>query len=168
MLRWKYGIEREMKSVSKREKSPFFIISQNLLIKKNLFIEANSLNENLYGLDNFFSFRLKELNAHVLHIDNPVIHFGLESSESYIKKSLDAVKTTVTLEKRGLMSDNMRPIQQSFLKLKKWHLTGFFSVIISMFRSGMERNFKSENPNLFWFDLYRLNYYIQLKKENND
>lgn len=168
ILRWKYGRKREAKSVEMRKKSPFFIISQNLFIRKKVFLKANDLNENLYGLDNYFSFRLKQLDAVVVHIHNPVIHRGLESSEVFLSKALEAVKTTVLLENRNLMSDDMRPLQKSYLKLKKFGLSSIFSFFISLYKPLMEKNFHSENPNLFWFDLYRLSYYIQLKRKSND
>lgn len=167
MLRWKYGNEREAKSASEREKDPYFIISQNLLIKKDIFNASNTLKENYYGLDNFFSNQLRKLDAKVTHIDNPVIHFGLEENDKFLNKALSAVETTVILEKKGLMDDDMRPIQKSYLKLKSYHLTNSFSFFISNFKRIMERNFNSENPNLFWFDLYRLQYYIQLKKKHD-
>lgn len=164
MLRWKYGKARESKSVWERKKNPYFIISQNLLIKKKSFLKANNFTENYYGLDNFFSNQLKRMDAKMLHIDNPVLHFGLEENEKFIKKALQAVETTVILENLGLMDNSMRPIQKSFLTLKKLHLTSLFHFVISKFKRKMERNFISKKPNLFWFDLYRLSYYIKLKK----
>lgn len=167
VLRWKYGREREAKSVAQRQEAPFFIISQNLCIRKSIFLQANNLHENRYGLDNYFSNRLKDLNARMLHIDNPVIHFGLESNEKFIQKALEAVETTVILENRELMDKNMRPIQKSYLKLERWGLKSLFHFAISKFKGTMERNFQSDNPNLFWFDLYRLNYYIELKKNGD-
>lgn len=167
MLRWKYGRKREAKSVSERKKDPYFIISQNLLVKKSVFIKCNTLTENYYGLDNFFSNQLKKIGAQVEHIHNPVIHLGLENNITFLKKALAAIETTVILEKKGLVDNNMRPIQKSFLKLQKYHLKNSFSFIVSKFKHKMERNFNSENPSLFWFDLYRLNYYIQLKNKTN-
>lgn len=165
ILRWKYGREREAKPASERNKTPYLINSPNLCVKKSVFFKANNLHENYYGLDNYFSNQLKRLNTKVLHIDNPVVHHGLEPNSSFINKALKAVETTVILENRGLMDDDMRPIQKSYLKLKRWGLTNLFSFVISKFKRRMEANFQSENPNLTWFDLYRLNYYIQLKKK---
>ena len=168
LLRWIYGREREAKNVVEREKSPYFIISQNLLIKKKTFIAANTVQENFYGLDNYFSNQLKRQNAKVGHIDNPVIHLGLESNDVFIAKALKAVETTVTFEARGLMDKAERPLQKSYLKLKRFGLTTLFNLIISRLKPKMERNFTSEKPNLFWFDLYRLGYYIELKNGKHD
>ncbi|MDT0556713.1 glycosyltransferase family 2 protein [Patiriisocius hiemis] len=167
LLRWHYGKQREAKSVSHRKKKPHFIISQNLLIKKETFTKANTLVENHYGLDNFFSNRLKNMNAAVLHVKNPVIHHGLENTEVFLEKSLQSVKSTFTLEKDGLLDYNLRPMQQSYLKLKKWRLTKLFNWFIGLFKNMMEANFRSSKPNLFWFDLYRLHYYIKLKRAEN-
>ncbi len=167
ILRWHYGKEREAKSVELRKKEPYFIFSSNLVIKKQIFLEANTVLENYYGLDNAFSNQLKKMKAKMLHIDNPVIHFGLEENDEFIKKALKAVETTVILEDKGIMDPNMRPLQKSYRKLKRLYLQNIFSLIISGFKKKMEHNFRSEKPNLFWFDLYRLDYYIQLKKKHN-
>ncbi len=164
-LRWHYGNSREAKSVEEREKSPYFIISQNLFIKKQIFLTANVVSENYYGLDNLFSNQLQRIKATVSHIDNPVIHLGLENNQSFTTKALKAVETTIIFEERGLMDSNLRPIQKAYKKLTSFGATGLFSFIISKMKRTMEKNFDSGSPNLFWFDLYRLNHYIQLKKK---
>ncbi|MFT4849214.1 MAG: glycosyltransferase involved in cell wall biosynthesis [Sediminicola sp.] len=163
LLRWVYGKAREAKSVKEREKSPYFIISQNLLIKKETFLAANTVTENYYGLDNYFSNQLKRQNAKVGHIDNPVIHLGLETNSVFITKALKAVETTVIFEDKGLMDTAERPLQKSYLKLKSFGLAAVFNFTIYKLKGIMERNFLSGKPNLFWFDLYRLSYYIDLK-----
>lgn len=168
LLRWVYGRAREAKSVAERLKSPCFVISQNLLIKKETFVAANTVKENFYGLDNYFSNQLKRQNATVGHIDNPVIHLGLETNTVFINKALKAVETTVFFENNGLMDPDQRPLQKSYLKLKGLGLASVFNFTVSKFKKIMERNFVSENPNLFWFDLYRLSYYIELKNGKND
>jgi len=167
VLRWKYGKEREAKNVAKRLKEPFFIISQNLMIKKDIFLKLNNINTNAYGLDILFSNNLKVNNITVNHIDNPVYHLGLETNNVFIKKSLEAVKTTVQLENKGIIDNDLRPLQKSYLRLKKNKLTLIFSFFISKLKKLMEHNFLSKNPNLFWFDLYRLNYYIELKSKKS-
>ena len=168
LLRWVYGRAREAKSVAERSKSPYFIISQNLLIKKDTFLAANTIKGNFYGLDNYFSNQLKRQNAKIGHIDNPVVHLGLEANTVFINKALKAVETTVIFENKGLMDPDQRPLQKSYLKLKGLGLASIFNFIVSKLKAIMERNFVSENPNLFWFDLYRLSYYIELKDRKND
>ncbi|NND61643.1 MAG: glycosyltransferase family 2 protein [Flavobacteriaceae bacterium] len=166
ILRWKYGRAREAKTVSERNKAPHFIISQNLLIKKDVFRKANIVNESHYGLDNLFSNQLLRLGATVKHIDNPVVHLGLEPNEKFLSKALKAVETTVIFEKKGLMDEGLRPSQKAYNRLKKWGMLSLFQFLMKNIKGKMERNFKSAEPNLFWFDLYRLHHYINLKRKH--
>jgi len=169
MLRWKYGRSRETMTAVKRQDQPYLTVNSGcFMIHRALFLKTNQLLQmNKYGLDNYFKELLRKANATVRHIDNPVYHLGLESNAQFLKKSLEAVNTTVYLERENLLGDGVRPLQKSYLKLSKWRLTGLFASFISLMKNRMERNFKSGNPNLFWFDLYRLQYYIQLKRERD-
>ncbi len=167
LLRWKYGHERESKNVSDRQKEPYFIISQNLMINKELFINNNTLEFNKYGLDILFSGNLLKNDVHVKHIDNPVYHLGLENNETFLNKSLEAVKTTYSLEKNNQINKNLRPLQKSYLFLNKWKLDGLFSVLFKISRKTIKSNLLSNHPSMFLFDLYRLNYFIELKKNKN-
>lgn len=169
MLRWKYGRERETVSVAERIKQPYLSINSGcFMIKRKLFLRVSEkLQFKKYGLDNYFKELLRKENATVHHIDNPADHLGLESNEKFLQKALEAIDTTVYLEKEIRLADNVRPIQKSYLKLKRLGMTGLFSSFISVFKKRMERNFVSANPNLYWFDLYRLRYYIQLKNKKS-
>lgn len=169
ILRWKYGLERESLSLQKRKLINYqSIISGCLLIKKDIFLAINiRMLQNNYGMDIYFQKLLRNQSVSVLHIDNPVYHLGLETSDTFIKKSLAAVKTTYILEKQGHIEHDFRALQKSYLKLKKMGLLSIFNYIISKFKPKMERNFLSNHPNLFWFDLYRLNYFIELKRNDH-
>jgi glycosyltransferase involved in cell wall biosynthesis len=169
ILRWKYGRERETVSLVERVKQPYLSINSGcFMIKRDLFLRVSEkLQLKKYGLDNYFKELLRKENATIHHIENPAEHLGLESNEKFLQKALEAIDTTVYLEKENKLSDNVRPIQKYYLKLKRIWLTGLFSSFISIFKKRMERNFISANPNLFWFDLYRLQYYIQLKNKKS-
>lgn len=166
-LRWQYGKNREVKSAADREQNPYFVISQNLFISKDCFQKINTSLENFYGDDLILSQQLKKGQIKVCHIDNPVFHLGLETSKDYLTKALSAVETIVMLEDKGQLDKDLTKLQRSYLHLKKWNCTGLFRAIIGLFTQLMEKNFISERPNLFWFDLYRLHYYIQLKNKKS-
>jgi glycosyltransferase involved in cell wall biosynthesis len=169
ILRWRYGHAREKLSVAQREKALYSSINSGcFLIEKTPFLEVSkTIQENKYGMDLVFKQRLEHQQLGVLHIDNPVYHLGLEPNEQFLKKSLQAIKTTVFLENRGELQDDSRKIQKTYLRLKKYGMLGVFQAFFNTFQSQIEGNLRSPNPNLQWFDLYRLNYYIQLKKENS-
>ncbi|MBT0608843.1 glycosyltransferase family 2 protein [Aequorivita echinoideorum] len=167
LLRWKYGSHRERLSVEIRKKNPFLTINSGaFLINRMLFLKINSkMDINYYGMDILFTQLLKQESPKVAHIENPVIHLGLEDNSAFLKKSLNAVKTIVFLESEKKISNDLSSLQKSYLKLERLHLTKIFSFFVSRIKTMMEHNFLTENPNLFWFDLYRLNYYIQLKEK---
>ena len=95
ILRWKYGHQKEAKSVLERLKTPEFITSLNLLIKKDAFLLLNKFHENIYGIDNVFSNLIKKEKINVFHINNPVFHLGLEASNVFLNKSLRAIDSTI-------------------------------------------------------------------------
>ena len=166
LLRWTYGRKREVQSISKRNEQPHFIISQNLCITKEMFLKCNTITANGYGLDNLFSANLLKEKAEVLHIDIPVIHLGLETSDQFLKKSLEGIETTVILEERGEIATQLRPIQRVYLKLKRYGLIGFYQVFANGLEGSIKKNLHSRKPNLLLFDIYRLNHLIGLKKKN--
>lgn len=168
LLRWKYGLERETKNVEDRLKEPYFVISQNLLIDKKTFIKNNSLDLNTYGLDILFSGNLLKNNIQVKHIDNPVYHLGLENNVVFLNKSLEAVKTTYLLEKNNQIDNDLRPLQKIYLFLNKWKINGVFSVFFKTFKNQIKSNLLSKNPSMFLFDMYRLQYFFELKNKKND
>ena len=167
ILRWKYGHHRETKSVKERLKEPYTIVSSSLLINKEVFFENNTSKSNTYGLDILFSGNLLKNNILVKHIDNPVYHLGLENSTSFLNKSLEAVKSTYLLENNNQINKDLRPLQKSYLFLKKWKVDGLFYVFIKLLNKPIKSNLLSNNPSMFLFDIYRLKYFIELKKNNN-
>ena len=114
-----------------------------------------------------FSGNLLKNNVLVKHIDNPVYHLGLENSTSFLNKSLEAVKSTYLLENNNQINKDLRPLQKSYLFLKKWKADGLFCVFIKLLNKPIKSNLLSNNPSMFLFDIYRLKYFIELKKNNN-
>ncbi|MEX0996459.1 MAG: glycosyltransferase family 2 protein [Flavobacteriaceae bacterium] len=166
LLRWKYGKAREAKPVSEREKIPFLsLISGCILIKKTNFIKANAFHKNVYGADVLFAQNLEKQKTNVLHNDNPVIHLGLETNESFISKTKKGLESLLYFEKEGLIPEDYRPIQKAFLSLKRNYFLKLFIFTIKTFKTQIEKNLKGKNPSLFLFDLYRLYYFAQLQKD---
>lgn len=164
MLRYCYGKARESRSVAQRNQQAHIVVSANLCIKKTLFLKINTLEENSYGDDLVLSQQLKNLQINVLHIDNPVIHLGLETSEVFINKSFEALETIVHLEEKGELENNTTTLQQAYLRAKKKGVLPLIRVLVFLINPIIKVNLGSTHPSLFLFDLYRLNHYIKLKK----
>lgn len=167
ILRWKYGKSRESRAVSERIKMPYLsIISGCCLIKKEVFLKANSFLNNSYGADVLFVQNLEQMQVKVKHIDNPVVHLGLETNASFIEKTKRGLDSLYLFEKENKIPDDYRPIQKAYQSLQKNGALRFFMAIIRTFEKNILKNLESSSPSLFLFDLYRLYYYSQLKKQS--
>jgi len=163
-LRWQYGILRESQSLKERQKEPYYIISQNILIRKDIFTSLNTIFLNRYGLDNVFSYQIAKQGYKIYHIDNPVVHLGLEKNDVFLKKSLQAVETLVHCEEKGLITHDFTRLQKSYLRLNKNKGVFIFKVVISKGLKYFKKNLMGKKPSLLLFDLYRLHHYINLKE----
>ncbi|AWH72829.1 hypothetical protein DCS32_01240 [Dokdonia sp. Dokd-P16] len=163
-LRHRYGLQREAQLAKVRLKKPYYIISQNILVKKEIFLKLNTIESNRYGLDNIFSYQIFKQGYDVQHIDNPVIHQGLEKNDVFLKKSSQAIETLIYYEENGLMAQDFTRLQKSYLTLKKYRGVLIFRVTIGKGIKYIEKNLMSKKPSLLLFDLYRLHHYITLKE----
>ena len=162
MLRWEYGRKREAKSAILRSKTPYFIVTGNLLIKKEIFQKINTVTDNLYGEDLVLSQHIKDKKLSVSHIENPVVHLGLESSTEFLKKSLQAVENIYIFEKNNELTQVFTKLQQTYVTYKPvMPVLTFFTKATKTF---IIKNLLSQKPSLFLFDIYKLYQYTTLKR----
>ncbi|GGD85406.1 glycosyltransferase family 2 protein [Planktosalinus lacus] len=163
VLRWKYGKAREAKPVAERKKMPHLsIISQCFLIQKKVFLQANDFHDNVYGVDVLFAQNLEKMKTTVQHIDNPIVHLGLESSAQFIEKSKKGLQSLYRFEKETKITNDYRPIQKAYRSLERNKLDSFFMKSMQLFEKSIFKNLQSSNPSLFLFDLYRLYFFTKL------
>ena len=167
MLRWVFGRKREVVPLNERKKSVYLsFLSCNFIIKKEIFNSVN-FNEEISldaHEDLLFSFNLKENDISISHINNPIYHLGLESSEIYLKKSLKGVKASLSLAKENLIHVEYTRIIRTFHKCKKIGINFFLAMMFPVFKNSFETNLLSKKPSLFIFDLYKLSYLCYISK----
>lgn len=164
ILRWLYGRQRETRTPQNEDDLYTFFVSCSFLIKKNTF-DAVFSNTKMkgYGQDVFISLLLKKQNVKIGFIDNPVIHLGLESNKTYLRKSLEGVETSYLAEKAGWIPDNFRPVQRAYLTIKKTGAIKLFLRLIKNRKTALEKNLLSKNPKLIYLDFLKLYHYSRLK-----
>ncbi len=164
-LRWKYGKEREEKKAAFRNTNPYSaVFSGNILIKKELFLHYNfKENANWYGMDIYFAYQLFRNNVAVEHVDNAVIHLGLESNEVFFKKSLESVVSRHAFLANQPNIEKINSLLKHYKTLKKIGIGKLLGKIFTFFKPVLAKNIVSDNPNLLVFDLYRLGYLCTLK-----
>lgn len=168
ILRWTYGKKREEETADKRSKKPYHHFTPfNIIITKALFQGIN-FDETLtsYGHeDTLFGCQLKEQQIPYLHIDNQLIHKGLDTNEEFLKK----IKTSI--DNIAYLSEN-QDIKKHLLEnnklLKAYQLCSmmgmriFLRMIFKKYQVKMEQQL-CQKPNMFLLDIYKLGYLATIK-----
>ena len=162
-LRWKYGQERESIPASKRMENPNYgFETNNFLIDKALF-EKIQFSEDLKGYgheDTLFGIQLLAAGITIVHIDNPLVHLGLEDAITFLQKTDNGTHNLRIMDQilqnnypQYVNHSKLIRAQKTVDKLKITPLVGFF---LSVFKPLIKRNLLGKYPSLFFFDLYRL------------
>jgi len=160
ILRWKYGAKYEQVSAKERNKKPYKVIfSANCLMKKHVFNALELPDNQQYGLDSLIGSKLRKLDSNIIHIDNEVIHLGLESSNTFLKKKEEASEVLLEIYKKDAAAFNpQNSLLKMFVSIKRLRLTFVLSKFHKMFEKKMKKNLLGSSPNMFLFQFYRLTY----------
>lgn len=166
-LHWLYGSRREVKLCVERNKNPYHsFMTNNFMIPKSIF-SSIQFDESLVGYgheDTLFGLELKKRKIPVKHINNPMIHIGLETAEIFLSKSEKAVENLLRIYKKYNLSNEIK-ILKYFLFFQKLKLDGFLKVLYFFLNKTFKKNILGKNPSLLLFDLYRLSYMISVKNK---
>lgn len=172
-LHWLHGVYREEIPVKVRASEPNkSFMTNNFMISRKA-INKVQFNEKITGYgheDTLFGYDLAKNDIAIQHIDNPVIHLGLEPSEEFLRKTREGIKNLKRIMK--INGNEKRLVHDITLlayykKLTSFGLDGIFRYVYYKFELRLRRNLMSENPNLVVFDLYKLGYLCSLNGEYN-
>ena len=165
-LRFVYGHKRESRPLELRIQQPYRSITlAAVAITKKVFKEIEMPLTNLYGLDIYFSYRLKQLQTEVIHLDNPVIHMGIETTSEFLSKTQDGLKTMVMLEKNKYVASHYRPLQVVASRFEKLKMTNSYIQLFKRIEPQALKNLHSQSPSLKIFDAWRLYHFLKLRNE---
>ncbi|NNC70606.1 MAG: glycosyltransferase [Flavobacteriaceae bacterium] len=161
LLRWVYGRKREVVSAAIRAQEPYrYFFASNFLIKKDVF-ESVRFNEKItkYGYEDLiFSQDLKANNYKIKHLDNQVIHLGIDSSKVYLEKVEQALHNLVELHRLKIIRSREVKLLEICDQLKKIRLDGWVKNLFNLFRPLLIKNLTSNHPLMALFDFYRIGY----------
>lgn len=169
LLRWVYGRKREQKPASLRNSgNKYAITSNNFMIRKEIFLQCpfrESIRQ--YGHeDTVLGVDLVRKGHKIVHIDNPVLHEGLETSAEYLGKSRVALDNLLHIAGH-ILTDIQFQNEIRLLKLRnQLRKTGLLVAagwFFRTFESLLRKNLTGSHPSLFIFDLYRIGYLCQRK-----
>lgn len=161
LLRYRYGIKREVRPAYERNKAPYRAFTPfNMLISKSVF-EKCRFEESLkqYGYeDTFFGIELKKCGIPVYHIDNELYHEGIDTNELLLDKVAAGVANLVNLQSNNKLDNKFMEVStllSTYQRLKKT-LTGRFTLsLLDKIRQPL-RNISSAYNSLVFLDLYKL------------
>ena len=165
LLRWIYGNKREALSAEKRNENVYVsFLTLNFLIKKDVFktVRFNEDIPNLRYEDLLFSFDLMKNKIDLQHINNQVVHNGIETSEVFMQKTNDSLKGLKFLLSKNYLPADYAKISAVFNLLNQTKLLFLINFIYKMRKNSFEKNLLSSKPSLFIYDIYRLGYFSQL------
>ena len=162
-LRYDYEVEAEKRlTVERRREFPYAQLTTfNFLIRRDIFLSIE-FDEKIreYGYeDTCFGFELKERGIAIHHIDNKLIHLGIEPSTVYLAKIETALRSLAKLE-----PEQRRQIRLSAfaMKLERYCLLGIVRCVFRLTKTQLRANLLGKHPNQKLFTFYKLGYYADL------
>ena len=164
-LRYKFGKFREEISSDIRNKNPYkYISSCNFMCKRDVLIDVlASINTISYGNDYIFGSLIKKKEIDIKHIDNPVLIDNIDENQIFIKKTHHALDNLISSYNNKIIKNHSISILKAYIILDSLLMKNIFIKITDLFKNLLNRNLHSKDPNLFLFDLYRLNYLCKIK-----
>lgn len=164
-LRYRYEKEADkQRDAVTRSKAPYDKFTTfNFAIKKDIFTSI-LFNESItrYGYeDALFGKELKRRGIPIRHIDNKLLHSGLESNAVFLAKSEQALATLHSIEDRM----GSTPLLAALRKLRALHLESIFMIYWNLRKESLRKNLLGRKPSLTKFKIYKLGYYISLQKK---
>mgnify|MGYP001334115988 CR=1 FL=1 len=164
-LRYKFGKFREEIMSDIRNKNPYkYISSRNFMCKRNVLIDVlSSINTISYGNDYIFGSLIKKMGIDINHIDNPVLIDNIDDNQIFIKKTHHALDNLISSYNNKIIKKHSISILKAYIILDNLLMKNIFVKMTDLFKNLLNRNLHSKDPNLFLFDLYRLNYLCKIK-----
>ncbi len=164
-LRYKFGKFREEISSDIRNKNPYkYISSCNFMCKRDVLIDVlASINTISYGNDYIFGSLIKKKEIDIKHIDNPVLIDNIDENQIFIKKTHHALDNLISSYNKKIIKKHSISILKAYIILDSLLMKNIFVKITDLFKNLLNRNLHCKDPNLFLFDLYRLNYLCKIK-----
>jgi glycosyltransferase involved in cell wall biosynthesis len=166
-LRWYYGRKREARPARVRSKDPCRAFSSFQFLATRKILEQVPFDEDLiaYGHeDTVFGMALEKLGIPVLHIDNTLVHDGLEPADEFLDKTRQGLQNLKYLADQGYYAGLEKGVRilRMYNAVRRLGLHPCLKWIYNTGSVWMFKNLKKRKPSLWIFDLYKLCYFAAL------
>ncbi len=170
-LHWLFGTKREVKTAETRKQHPYqSFMSNNFLIPKTI-LSRFPFNEQLRGYgheDTLMGYELKKQQVPIIHIDNPLMHIGLESAQDFLRKNEQGLQNLLKITDY-LNNDEafikMVKVLRSRKMLKRLYLRKPFVFVFNLFEQRITQALMGDSPTLWQLDVYKLGKLCQTSRQ---
>lgn len=163
-LRYKYEKQADkFRDAATRSKAPYDKFTTFCFAIRREVFEAIRFDTSIteYGYeDALFGKELKRRSIAIKHIDNPLMHTGLEENRIYLSKIERSLHTLAGIkEKIGSTA-----LTNAAGRLERSHLTWLFMIFWRAAKPLIVKNLLGTAPSLKALNIYKLGYYIQCRR----
>ena len=161
-LRWHYGRAREFRPFAQRQAAPYAqLLVNNLLLERELLLRF-PLDETLQGYgheDTKLGWQLAAAQVPVLHLDNPVLHAGLEDAAAFLRKTEQGVRNLARLLRAEGLGTDTRLVALA-LRLRGLGLAAAAQLALTAAEGPLRRQLLGPAPSLAAFDALKLRWLL--------
>ena len=157
-LRWLYGRTREMRPAAVRQRDPGGQLSINNALVPSALLRNFPLDERLSGYgheDTKLGLELSRAGVEVRHLDNPVLHDGLEPAAVFLVKSQQAVRNLVQVLRTDGLGTTTRLVR-AVERLRRARLVGVAGAALRVLEPALRQNLLGHRPSLQALDALKL------------
>lgn len=167
LLHWVYGRQREQRNAKARTVYPYrsFLACNFLISKPHIF--SLIIDPALKGYcheDTFMGMQFEKHGIPIRHIDNPVIHLGLDTTPRFLDKQEEALYHLSYIYKKykdDLPVRKQVRLLQAFERLKNSGTLELYRKAMLSIKKQIHKNLCSQYPSLFLLDMYKLGIFIE-------
>lgn len=166
-LHWWYGSQREVRTAAIRQRKPYEgFMTNNYVVPRSvaLRIPFNSSIQQYGHEDTLFGLELKRNRIPIQHLDNPLLHIGLEDAETWLGKQQQAIGNLYALHRQ------YPDLETRALRLWKWlHNSGmlgwFYPLLKRRAPQWRQRLIQENEPSLHLLDSLKIYWLEQVWRE---
>lgn len=164
-LRYRYEKAYEQKNTVKNRQqyATKHFSTANFLAHKTV-MRNRSFDERFtrYGYEDvLFGKSLAEAHIPITHIDNPITFDFFDPNSTFLDKTEESLRTLYNF--RNQLKDYSRLLDTAG-RLRALHLQGVLSMVYSLVGQLIKKHLQGNNPSVFWFNVYKLLYYLHYAK----
>jgi glycosyltransferase involved in cell wall biosynthesis len=157
-LRWYYGHAREERPAARRSQAPYqsFYLN-NIFLARAIYLRfpLQPLIRDYGHEDSRFGHSLQVAGIPVRHLDNPVLHTGLEPAGVFLEKSREAIENLYWLYAHEGVGADTR-LLRGYRQLRKYKLIAPFQLAYQACESYILEQLQGPSPWLWLFDVFKL------------